>query len=48
VRASHERQLEALAERHFDVLCLQEVTPTTRARLDHAAIWAEVEVDAAA
>jgi endonuclease/exonuclease/phosphatase family metal-dependent hydrolase len=32
VGANQERQIAALAERLFDVLCLQEVTPRTRAR----------------
>src|SRR3954447_18723822 len=36
VRASQERQIEALGKRRFDVLCLQEVTPTTRARWEEA------------
>jgi endonuclease/exonuclease/phosphatase family metal-dependent hydrolase len=32
VGANQERQIQALAERAFDVLCLQEVTPRTRER----------------
>ena len=32
VGANQERQIAALAERSFDVLCLQEVTPRTKAR----------------
>jgi exodeoxyribonuclease III len=32
VDANQERQIAALAERDFDVLCLQEVTPRTKAR----------------
>src|SRR4051794_36734128 len=32
VGPNQERQIAALAERSFDVLCLQEVTPRTRAR----------------
>ena len=32
VGPNQERQIAALAERTFDVLCLQEVTPSTRAR----------------
>jgi exodeoxyribonuclease III len=32
VGPNQERQIAALAERSFDVLCLQEVTPTTRER----------------
>jgi len=32
VAANQERQIAALAERAFDVLCLQEVTPRTRER----------------
>jgi endonuclease/exonuclease/phosphatase family metal-dependent hydrolase len=32
VGPNQERQIDALAERSFDVLCLQEVTPRTRAR----------------
>jgi exodeoxyribonuclease III len=32
VGANQERQIAALADRAFDVLCLQEVTPRTRAR----------------
>src|SRR3954470_23166933 len=36
VRAAQEQQIEALAERRFDVLCLQEVTPTTRERWEQA------------
>jgi exonuclease III len=32
VGANQERQIAALAERAFDVLCLQEITPRTRAR----------------
>lgn len=36
VAANQERQIEALAAQPFDVLCLQEVTPTTRARWEQA------------
>src|SRR5919201_900844 len=32
VGANQERQIAALAQQPFDVLCLQEVTPRTRAR----------------
>jgi endonuclease/exonuclease/phosphatase family metal-dependent hydrolase len=36
VRASQERQIDALRGCRFDVLCLQEVTPTTRSRWEVA------------
>jgi endonuclease/exonuclease/phosphatase family metal-dependent hydrolase len=36
VGANQERQIAALAAQPFDVLCLQEVTPTTRARWEEA------------
>ena len=34
--AAQEKQVGFLAKRHFDVLCLQEVTPSTRARWEEA------------
>jgi endonuclease/exonuclease/phosphatase family metal-dependent hydrolase len=36
VGANQERQIAALAAQPFDVLCLQEVTPTTRGRWEEA------------
>ncbi|MEY2532230.1 MAG: exodeoxyribonuclease [bacterium] len=36
VGANQERQIAALSAQPFDVLCLQEVTPTTRARWEEA------------